>query len=525
MKTTERRHFPRIAVRNLAYLNLEPDNGGILIDISEGGICFRSAVPVPQNSTVHFSFSLDDERIETSGRLAWSDATRKRGGLRFTSVSPEARRAISDWIDDHKLPVAVNDGFAASPHSLLESASLTSSQRPKAITPHHDVATGEEPSATVHPPGLLSGFSGGLVAGILISMLAGTLLMLQTHRREFGGTLIRWGERLGGSSTIEAALPEPETVSLALLTPPETQTPSHLAVPRQERLVPKPPAAPVQSHEKSLEPVKSATSDTHLFLAASLENAKPTTANGQPTAQASPRTSTQANITTSRSASSSTPARPSVPANDTAPISEPSVDMARPSVAQVNLAAQPLVRVEESKQAGSGSPAEKFLEVGRFNKQVWVDKTTEKLSQFGFPFSVVQKNNLWKKSYQVLVGPYGTDQEAETVHKTLASRGFTPRSFERGSRDFRMPRVMKVDGASLPVGDCTISWESYLPNAIVRFQTDRTAAVAEGKWVERKVKYGQDAVVFTVGRDGARTLTEIRFSGMGRALVFGSGNI
>jgi hypothetical protein len=84
---------------------------------------------------------------------------------------------------------------------------------------------------------------------------------------------------------------------------------------------------------------------------------------------------------------------------------------------------------------------------------------------------------------------------------------------------------MKVDGASLPVGDCTVSWESYLPNAIVRFHTDRTEAVAEGKWVERNVKYVEDAVVFTVGRDGARTLTEIRFSGMGRALVFGSGNI
>jgi hypothetical protein len=52
--------------------------------------------------------------------------------------------------------------------------------------------------------------------------------------------------------------------------------------------------------------------------------------------------------------------------------------------------------------------AEKFLEVGKFNKRVWADKTTDKLSQFGFPFSVVQKNNLWKKSYQVLVGPYGS---------------------------------------------------------------------------------------------------------------------
>ena len=85
MKTTERRNSPRIALKNLAYVNLEPDNGGILIDVSEGGICFRSAVPVPQSSTVHFSFSLDSHRIEASGRLAWTDTTRKRGGLRLRS--------------------------------------------------------------------------------------------------------------------------------------------------------------------------------------------------------------------------------------------------------------------------------------------------------------------------------------------------------------------------------------------------------------------------------------------------------
>jgi len=74
------------------------------------------------------------------------------------------------------------------------------------------------------------------------------------------------------------------------------------------------------------------------------------------------------------------------------------------------------------------------------------------------------------------------------------------------------------------VGDCVISWESYLPNAIVRIQTNTSAAVAEGKWVDRSVKYVENAVVYTDGRNGARVLTEIRFSGMGRALVFGSGN-
>lgn len=80
--------------------------------------------------------------------------------------------------------------------------------------------------------------------------------------------------------------------------------------------------------------------------------------------------------------------------------------MPRPAVAQVNLAGPPVVRVEQSKHEGIGSPAEKFLEVGKFNRRVWADKTTDKLSQLGFPFSVVQKNNLWKK--KILSGAGGT---------------------------------------------------------------------------------------------------------------------
>ena len=125
----ERRQSPRIALKNLAYVDLEPDNGGILIDVSEGGICFRSAVPVPQTSTVRFSFSLDNQRIEASGRLVWSDATRKRGGLRFTSVSPDAQREICDWIDQRALPVTGNEQFAPSSRHLPESPSLTAGDR------------------------------------------------------------------------------------------------------------------------------------------------------------------------------------------------------------------------------------------------------------------------------------------------------------------------------------------------------------------------------------------------------------
>jgi hypothetical protein len=180
------------------------------------------------------------------------------------------------------------------------------------------------------------------------------------------------------------------------------------------------------------------------------------------------------------------------------------------------------VHSEPLKVEGTAMGSEKYLEVGRFKEKPLADKQTSRLSQLGFPVNLIQRARFVGKSYQVLVGPYGSDAEAEAVHKDLASFGFTPRSYERGSRDFRLPRAFEVDSRRLPVGDCVISWESYTPDAIVNFEGDKGPRIrVDAKWVKREAKYTEDAVVYEKGRDGSFNLIEIRFSGLGEALVLG----
>ena len=124
-------------------------------------------------------------------------------------------------------------------------------------------------------------------------------------------------------------------------------------------------------------------------------------------------------------------------------------------------------------------------------------------------------------SYQVLVGPYGSEAEAEVAHQSLVSRGFKARSYERGSRTFTFLSRLTVNGTHMPVGNFVISWESYIPDAIVKFEKDGSVlGTTEGKWVRRGVKYADDAVVYRKNSDGSRTLLEIRFAGMSQALVF-----
>ena len=95
MNGLERRLTPRIEW--LADIHFEPNNGGIVLDLSEGGLSFHAIDPIQTDSTIHFSVSLHDQRIQATGELAWINRTKTTGGLRFTSLSAEARQQVRDW--------------------------------------------------------------------------------------------------------------------------------------------------------------------------------------------------------------------------------------------------------------------------------------------------------------------------------------------------------------------------------------------------------------------------------------------
>ena len=91
-----------------AYINIEPNNGGIVLNVSDEGLCFHSFDPVPRNGKVRFWFSDNGQRIEADGTLAWTDETQK-GGLRFTTLPAEAREKIRDWMS-HPITTLAADG-------------------------------------------------------------------------------------------------------------------------------------------------------------------------------------------------------------------------------------------------------------------------------------------------------------------------------------------------------------------------------------------------------------------------------
>jgi TonB family protein len=98
MNVAERRHVARAAPERPVYVDLNPDNGGIVLNVSGAGLCLQAVAPVTKHQSFRFSFSDHDVNTDAVGEVVWTDQTRKFAGLRFIRVSSQARHEISELV-------------------------------------------------------------------------------------------------------------------------------------------------------------------------------------------------------------------------------------------------------------------------------------------------------------------------------------------------------------------------------------------------------------------------------------------
>lgn len=98
--TTERRRQPRLRLRSLAYIELGEDNGGIVLNIGEGGVAVQLAMPLLGDDLPRIRLQLPQSknRIEMSGEIAWVSESKREVGIHFVRVPVEARNQIGAWI-------------------------------------------------------------------------------------------------------------------------------------------------------------------------------------------------------------------------------------------------------------------------------------------------------------------------------------------------------------------------------------------------------------------------------------------
>jgi len=96
----ERRHHSRTRLDLLVPVDLDHNNGGIALDLSEGGLRIRVVGFLENNQLMRLGFSLlgRNNRIETLAQIAWIDESRRAGGLQFIELPESSREQLHQWL-------------------------------------------------------------------------------------------------------------------------------------------------------------------------------------------------------------------------------------------------------------------------------------------------------------------------------------------------------------------------------------------------------------------------------------------
>jgi hypothetical protein len=154
------------------FLQLEAENRAAIWNLSEGGVGFLADSPAPENGAIPFSMWREGgERLSGVGQIAWTDETRKAGGLRFTAMDERLRETIRGWLTQ--------------PNRTAEPSTESAAAAAKPAVPA-DAPTfpgTELVSLTRHQRLVRRQFVRGVLAGICVSVLVAVPVFKFTGRR------------------------------------------------------------------------------------------------------------------------------------------------------------------------------------------------------------------------------------------------------------------------------------------------------------------------------------------------------
>jgi TonB family protein len=102
-----RRIHTRHRIRSLAYVELGENNGGIVLNIGQGGFAVRAAEAITEDSLpqIRFQTQTSAKQLIASGEIVWTGNSRKEAGVRFVDLPADALGEIKTWISEEESPV------------------------------------------------------------------------------------------------------------------------------------------------------------------------------------------------------------------------------------------------------------------------------------------------------------------------------------------------------------------------------------------------------------------------------------
>jgi TonB family protein len=101
-----RRAHARRKLSRMTYVELGADNGGILLNLSEGGFAVQSVLALPSRDfpTLRFQVPHVQGWLTASGKIAWISESKREAGIQFTELPGAARSEICKWVSAEEQP-------------------------------------------------------------------------------------------------------------------------------------------------------------------------------------------------------------------------------------------------------------------------------------------------------------------------------------------------------------------------------------------------------------------------------------
>lgn len=247
MNDPEHSQFPSIKLDQLVYVELESNNGGMMLSVSEEGFSFRAVTPVRPSGKMRFSFVINGtEKLEGNGKIDWTQDDGKVAGLQFADVTPEFLTALRRWLSQLSAPAVpsfVNVRFDTPTFGQNRALESPNTPRPEPVIERAGVQHPNEFGPSVsqilnlaepndrdfpvaapetmpvlseweYPRGLQDRsrprIHGAALAAIVIAFVA-LVALLYSYHEAAGQSLISLGQKM--SATKEVSAPQPTKVS------------------------------------------------------------------------------------------------------------------------------------------------------------------------------------------------------------------------------------------------------------------------------------------------------------------------
>jgi cell division septation protein DedD len=150
----DKRHYLRQPITT--YVELDEDNGGIIVDASEGGLRVQAVHELEAGGSIRMRFqpSPTSGWAEAKGRIIWTSQTKKVAGIEFSNLRDMGHQVLRGLLCEPSWPNSLNQGLhSAEPNATDPTNAMATKQSEAPRTDPASVGRLDAGAAPLSQPG------------------------------------------------------------------------------------------------------------------------------------------------------------------------------------------------------------------------------------------------------------------------------------------------------------------------------------------------------------------------------------